>query len=1117
MLHSLPRELLDPYQSLTHLKATSVFRNQNAPLIDFLTTKLAYLTSLLDQLRANLVLLAPYKYDIATSIGPAPPTRLVVTLSDPLTGLQGIRALFESYGDVAEFKPLEDPDTGTRLGVIAIRYQDRRASARNPGTTAIASARRAFKEANGQRIGTCTISVEMDRDGSRRKRAMAKALKQRQQPSTAPQIVSEVPPPPPPLAQGPPPSAPKGPSGKPSTRPDTAPQAPRATPVSLIETKPVLEQIKRDPYIFIASVYVPVLGATIAHLKRRLRTFQWKDVKADSTGYYILFEDHRRGEEEAERCFKAYHLSSLFTYVMNMECQQYGNPHYQRSPSPERIKAEQEEQEERARRRQEEEEEVAEEVKRRAQDLDPTIGSFAILRQDLIKTLVADTRTKITHAKIYEYMDPENHVVKRRKLGIDDPQEIRRAAILLQPSDQIPGTPDSQADDSLLGRNAYIPSTLKITALPRIRKNAGTAQRNIGFADPFGQRKRLAPRKSPAKPMYHRLYNFHEDSDDSDEEKKSATARDHESREGRADSRMSSEEVEDEVKLSRKAGQRRGRGDQPVAWGNDSDEDDSEDIPSGLKGSAESTEQTKEVILKENQAGSRKRKLLLQAAAARKRSKKAQHQELDQQDVKNMLDVPGTDEVSLATDSGAEIASTGTPDPEAVTSESKGKRTATKAKKKSKKQLFEEREAQKHAESEVQLAEKEDFDVEVDETFELDDEPEEEYEEPQRAEVEWGVSTDFPRRTVEDDSSIVLDIDGWQDLVKDAEDLRFLFTVLEGIAPANLGNVNRWASKQKEIKALNRGGEKGIVHTETQIQEYYVPNKSGSARTEGVKKILESEKSKYLPHRIKVQKAREAREAKAKTDPAAAAEAAKAAVAAKTATGITSRSNRVNQRRFVADLNAQRQTITGDADALRFNQLKKRKKPVKFARSAIHNWGLYAMENIAANDMIIEYVGEKIRQQVADMREKAYLKSGIGSSYLFRIDETTVIDATKRGGIARFINHSCTPNCTAKIIKVEGSKRIVIYALRDISQSKYSAFCHFKVLLLILFLQMRSSRTTTNLSENSIVMIEYLAYAALRAAKASSTNQVLSCQALLVLHCIFFSRVLFKYTLFSCI
>ncbi|KAI9854261.1 MAG: histone methyltransferase set1, partial [Pleopsidium flavum] len=311
-------------------------------------------------------------------------------------------------------------------------------------------------------------------------------------------------------------------------------------------------------------------------------------------------------------------------------------------------------------------------------------------------------------------------------------------------------------------------------------------------------------------------------------------------------------------------------------------------------------------------------------------------------------------------------------------------------------------------------------------------------EEP-RAEVEWGVSRVEPRKTVDDDKDIILDLDGWQNLVKDDEDLRFLREVLDDQSPAKIGNVSAWAWKQKEIKALNRGGERGIVRTETKIEGYYVPNATGSARTEGTKKILEAEKSKYLPHRIKVQKAREEREAKAKDDPSSvAAEAAKLA-AAKSNSKSTSRSNRVNNRRLVADIAAQKQVLTtlnGEGDVLRFNQLKKRKKPVKFARSAIHNWGLYAMENIAANDMIIEYVGEKVRQQVADMREKRYLKSGIGSSYLFRIDENTVIDATKRGGIARFINHSCTPNCTAKIIKVEGSKRIVIYALRDIGQNE---------------------------------------------------------------------------------
>ncbi len=140
-----------------------------------------------------------------------------------------------------------------------------------------------------------------------------------------------------------------------------------------------------------------------------------------------------------------------------------------------------------------------------------------------------------------------------------------------------------------------------------------------------------------------------------------------------------------------------------------------------------------------------------------------------------------------------------------------------------------------------------------------------------------------------------------------------------------------------------------------------MPNTTGSARTEGVKKILNSEKSKYLPHHIKVKKAREELQAKANKsgrDPAASAAEAARLAAESLMTKSNSRANRVNNRRFVRDLNDQRKTLGQDSDVLRFNQLKKRKKPVKFARSAIHNWGLYAMENIPKDEMIIEYVGE---------------------------------------------------------------------------------------------------------------------------------------------------------------
>ena len=80
---------------------------------------------------------------------------------------------------------------------------------------------------------------------------------------------------------------------------------------------------------------------------------------------------------------------------------------------------------------------------------------------------------------------------------------------------------------------------------------------------------------------------------------------------------------------------------------------------------------------------------------------------------------------------------------------------------------------------------------------------------------------------------------------------------------------------------------------------------------------------------------------------------------------------------------------------------------MKFARSAIHDWGLFALEPIAGDEMVIEYVGQVVRSIVADRREKEYESVGIGSSYMFRVDTEGIIDATRCGNLARFVNHSC--------------------------------------------------------------------------------------------------------------
>ncbi|XP_063820548.1 histone-lysine N-methyltransferase SETD1B isoform X2 [Pseudophryne corroboree] len=137
---------------------------------------------------------------------------------------------------------------------------------------------------------------------------------------------------------------------------------------------------------------------------------------------------------------------------------------------------------------------------------------------------------------------------------------------------------------------------------------------------------------------------------------------------------------------------------------------------------------------------------------------------------------------------------------------------------------------------------------------------------------------------------------------------------------------------------------------------------------------------------------------------------------------------RSEQRRLLSSF-----TGSCDSDLLKFNQLKFRKKKIRFCKSHIHDWGLFAMEPIAADEMVIEYVGQNIRQVIADMREKRYEDEGIGSSYMFRVDHDTIIDATKCGNFARFINHSCNPNCYAKVITVEAQKKIVIYSKQYIN------------------------------------------------------------------------------------
>ena len=108
-------------------------------------------------------------------------------------------------------------------------------------------------------------------------------------------------------------------------------------------------------------------------------------------------------------------------------------------------------------------------------------------------------------------------------------------------------------------------------------------------------------------------------------------------------------------------------------------------------------------------------------------------------------------------------------------------------------------------------------------------------------------------------------------------------------------------------------------------------------------------------------------------------------------------------------------------------QTGKKHRRIAARQSSIHGRGVFALKAIAKGTRIIEYKGTLITDKEAD-RRYSRMHENSPHTMLFSLDGGWVIDATRRGNSARWINHSCAPNCE---IEEEG-RRVFIDAGRDI-------------------------------------------------------------------------------------
>lgn len=101
--------------------------------------------------------------------------------------------------------------------------------------------------------------------------------------------------------------------------------------------------------------------------------------------------------------------------------------------------------------------------------------------------------------------------------------------------------------------------------------------------------------------------------------------------------------------------------------------------------------------------------------------------------------------------------------------------------------------------------------------------------------------------------------------------------------------------------------------------------------------------------------------------------------------------------------------------------------------STLHGNGVYAARKIPAGTRIIEYTGKRITSEQADALHPVNPDDPF-HTFFFSTTSGKIIDGGNHGNDARWINHSCEPNCEAE--ENEAGSRVYIVALRDIARGE---------------------------------------------------------------------------------